>query len=115
MFKKVNTPLLGVIENMSKYIMHGKIENYNKDFDFQLTIDNQSNISINDEGKFQLSIDIFKGIGGQLESSRLNVPLLGKINMDPLLSSSSDKGVPYVISEPETKNYLEFKNISEKI
>ena len=72
-------------------------------------------VSIDETGNFEIEIDIFKGLGGELESGRLNVPLLGKINLDPLLSTSSDKGVPYVINEPKTYNYFEFEKISHSI
>ena len=115
MFKKVNTPLLGVIENMSNYLIKGKIENYNKNSDINITFEDQNNVEIDSDGNFKFLIDIFKGMGGKEESKRLNVPLLGQINMDPLLSSSSDEGTPYVVSEPETDNFLEFINISQKI
>jgi len=115
MFKKVNTPLLGVIENMSKYLLKGKIENYDKNSEVNIVLDKENDIKINADGTFELSIDIFKGMGGKEESERLNVPLLGKINMEPTLSSSADRGIPYVINEPKTDNFLEFINISNKI
>ena len=115
MFKKVNAPLIGVIENMSKYYLSGKIKNYNKKYNIELNMHNQENISIDDNGNFTFEIDIFKGIGGQKESERLNIPLLGKINMDPLLSLSSDNGIPYVVNEPDSYNFNEFKNIANKI
>tara|TARA_B100000029_G_scaffold243794_1_gene241035 strand:+ start:980 stop:2068 length:1089 start_codon:yes stop_codon:yes gene_type:complete len=113
MFKKVNVPLLGVVENMSKYLIEGFINNYSSNIN--LEIGENKNVQIDKDGKFNLEVDIFKGSGGFLESERLNVPLLGKISIDPILSESSDSGIPYVINNLNSRNYNEFKIISEKI
>ena len=115
MFKKVNAPVIGVVENMSKYFINGKIKNYDMNSNISLHFDEYDNIQINNDGKFELPVDIFKGLGGKKESDRLNVPLLGEIDMDPKLSACSDEGTPYVIDEKQTKNYLEFVKIASKI
>ena len=115
MFKKVNVPLLGVVENMSKYYLKGSIKNYNINSNIELLIDGKNKVNLDKDGKFDLEIDIFKGSGGYLESERLKVPLLGKISIDPTLCESSDSGIPYVINNLESWNYKEFKKISQKI
>ena len=61
----------------------------------------------NNDGEFVIEFPVFPGKGGEDESRRLNVDLLGKIPLDPLLSESSDKGTPICISEPN--NYLSKK------
>ena len=116
MFNKVNTPLLGVIENMSKYFLFGKIENYSEQSNIKLMIDNHNKIVIDENGNFELEIDIFKGSGGYKESNRLGVPLLGKISMDPLLSQSSDSGSPFMLNNNDSSyNFSQFKGIADKI
>ena len=114
MFKKVNVPLLGVIENMSKYYINGKIKNYNNS-NMEMTINDSEKVNIDKDGRFKLKVDVFKGIGGQLESERLDIPLIGKISMDPYLSLTSDAGIPYVLREHLTENLKEFRKISEII
>jgi len=114
MFKKVNTPIIGIIENMSKYSFNGIIKNYVNSKPVHLSV-NDKDIQIQDNGQFEIEVDIFKGQGGKIESERLDIPLLGKINLDPLLSVSADNGVPYVVNEPNTYNYSEFDKISKKI
>ena len=115
MFKKVNVPLIGVIENMSMFNIMGSIRNYSDELNIELNINDEKNITIDEFGNFNFNIDIFKGTGGLLESERLGVPLLGRICIDPNLSESSDKGIPYVLKDSAFKNNIEFQKISEKI
>jgi len=100
MFKKVNVPLIGVIENMSNYILKGNIKNYNDNIILEIN-DNHS-ININNKGEFEIEMNIFQGGSGLDESMRLDIPLLSKIPLDPLLSLASDKGSPYILKYPES-------------
>ena len=109
MFKKVNVPLLGVVENMSEYCVKGKINNYSSDF--SVSFDDNHKINIDDNGNFSLFIDIFKGQGGDIESSRLDVPLLGKIALDPAISATSDSGIPYILEFPDSPIANNFNSI----
>ena len=113
MFKKVNVPLLGVVENMSEYCVKGKINNYSSNF--SVSFDDNHKINIDDNGNFSLFIDIFKGKGGDIESSRLDVPLLGKIALDPAISATSDSGIPYVLKFPNSPIANNFNSIASYI
>ena len=112
MFSKVNVPLIGVIENMSQLCITGNLKNYDNNVELFL---NENKIDITENGDFKVIVDVFKGSGGELESNRLGVPLLGKIFIDPLLSECSDKGTPYTLSVKETENIFEFEKICKKI
>ena len=111
MFKKVNVPVLGVVENMSSYFIDGEIEGLSDIKNINLKINGKKISSLENNGKFQISVDIFKGLGGSSESKRLEVPLLGKLNIDSNLSISGDNGEPYVLSFTDTYNSNEFKKI----
>ena len=114
MFRKVNVPIIGVVENMSNYSFKGKISGV-KDFNkVNLFLENQK-INIDNKGHFETSISIFSGKGGAEESERLGVPLLGKLNIDTHLSFCSDNGTPYVFEDINTHNMKQFYNISKKI
>ena len=109
MFKKVNTPVLGVVENMSGYIINGEVKT------------TASSIIINDqvvelkENKFSHKIDLFKSGGGEKESERLGVPLLGKIPITEEITISTDKGLPISKVKPESNAGIVFHSISQKI
>ncbi|MBI45607.1 MAG: chromosome partitioning protein [Candidatus Marinimicrobia bacterium] len=111
MFKKVNTPIIGVIENMSGLSFSGKIES---DLDVKHIIINDKIVEMQNN-KFEFIYDVFKGKSGEKESSRLNLPLLGKINIDSRLSESCDKGIPFVKEHKGSLIHKEFQKISNKI
>jgi ATP-binding protein involved in chromosome partitioning len=74
MFRKVNVPLLGVIENMSAYVCPqcGHRE------------------------------AIFKAGGGRKTAEELGVPYLGDVPIDPAIVTGGDEGTPIVASHPES-------------
>lgn len=113
MFRKVNTPVLGVIENMSGLQLSGKTTNP----DSKILIENKE-LEIDADGNFNLHIDIFKKDGGRKESERLRVPLLGKIPISKEIMSATDSGTPIVISSPDNsagKVYFSLANHISKI
>ena len=87
MFGKVNTKILGVIENMSDYCC----PHCNK------------------------ITKIFPGEGVLAESDRLKTPILGKISINPDLAKSMDDGVPYIISNPESDIAKKYEQICIQI
>lgn len=82
MFKKVDVPLLGIIENMSYFVAPDTGTRY----------------------------DIFGHGGAQREAARHRVPFLGEIPLVMAIRELSDAGTPIVVAEPDSphaKAYLE--------
>ena len=73
MFKKVDVPLLGIVENMSYFVAP-------------------------DTGK---RYDIFGHGGARKEAERLGVPFLGEVPLDMVIRETSDAGTPVVVSAPD--------------
>ena len=73
LFQRVNTPILGIVENMSY---------------FHCPSDN--NI-----------YHIFGQGGGEREAARLGVPLLGKLPLDTRTRSGGDEGSPVALEDPD--------------
>ena len=84
MFQKVNTPVIGIVENMTEFICPDT----------------------------QKSYKIFKGNGAKLLSEKLEVPILAKIPIYPNLSESADSGTPFVMQDKDSKISQEFSKIS---
>jgi ATP-binding protein involved in chromosome partitioning len=87
MFKQVNAPLIGIVENMSFFVCPNCGQ----------------------------STEVFRRGGGQKESERLGIPLLGRIPLDPVVCDTGDLGVPLVLSHPETPAAEEFKAIAATV
>ena len=117
MFKKVKTPILGVIENMSGFIIDGKIKNSDGEMlkGGEISMDDGSNIEISKTGNFQIKIDLFKNGGGESESERLKIPLLGKIPLSNDIVTSTDAGTPIVEKDPSHKASKIYFSIVNKI
>tara|TARA_B110000438_G_scaffold131042_1_gene127246 strand:- start:2988 stop:4091 length:1104 start_codon:yes stop_codon:yes gene_type:complete len=111
MFKKVDTELLGVIENMSYMEISGETPG-NKNSD--ITINGQK-VKTNEDGKFNLKFDLFKHGGGQTESTRLDIPLLAEVPYSHKLMESIDNGEPLVFYDKESPVSQIFLKLAEQI
>jgi len=87
MFNKLNSPVLGLIENMSYYICPhcGEQEH------------------------------IFGSGGSQRASEEFNIPLLGKIPLTKIVRKTSDEGRPVVYSNPDSAEASAFIKAAEKL
>ena len=110
MFRKVNTPVLGVIENMSGLILAGNTSNPNS----KININNEE-LKIDVNGNFNINIDIFKKNGGKKESERLGVPLLSKIPLSKEIMDATDSGIPTVVSDSNQKVGEIYFNIADQV
>ena len=111
MFKKVQTPVLGVVENMSGLVLKGKLSGDNSN----IQIDGIDTLTVDDDGNFEFQVDIFKKGGGSQESDRLGVPLLGEIPISTELMEATDSGTPLVLSHPKSPTAQQFDQITERI
>jgi ATP-binding protein involved in chromosome partitioning len=87
MFKKLNAPLLGIIENMSHYTCPhcGKRE------------------------------DIFGSGGAKKTAERLGIPFLGEIPLETKIRAASDIGRPLVLSDPGSAAARAFTTVAENL
>jgi ATP-binding protein involved in chromosome partitioning len=86
MFQKVNVPILGMVENMSYFTAPGGQR-----------------------------VEIFGHGGGQEEARRQNVPFLGEIPIFTEIREGGDKGIPVVISAPDSAPGSAFIRIAEQL
>ena len=116
MFKKVNVPILGIVENMSALSFSGKFTSDNKDNSGNIIIKGVENpITVDKNGDFEIKLNIFEGPGGLSESERLDVPLLGSIPLDSALSMSVDAGTPFMLKHNNNNTAKEFIKITRNI
>jgi len=113
MFRKVNTPVLGVVENMSGLTLKGTVYDSEKNplKSGFVEVEEKYNSQIDENGTFTLIIDLFKKGGGERESQRLGVPLLGKIPLSQTIMDSTDAGNPIAFGSPDNPYSEIFSNI----
>jgi ATP-binding protein involved in chromosome partitioning len=85
MFRKVNVPVVGIIENMSTFICPHCGE----------------------------ATDIFKKEGGKRTADLLETAFLGSIPLDPKIVEGGDAGVPIVVADPRGPHAAAFRQVAE--
>lgn len=116
MFRKVNAPVLGVVENMSGLVIEGKvIASDEKPAQVKIDITGKETVETDKDGKFSIRYDIFKRGGGEAESKRLGVPLLGVIPISGEIVDSTDSGEPIVLSNPKSPISAIYNSMADKV
>ncbi|MEO9339303.1 Mrp/NBP35 family ATP-binding protein [Mesorhizobium sp. SB112] len=87
MFKKVDVPLLGIVENMSYFIAPDTGTRY----------------------------DIFGHGGARNEAERLGVTFLGEVPLEMGIRETSDAGTPLTISQPDSVTAQTYRDIAAKV
>ena len=87
MFKRVNVPVLGVVENMSYFVCPS----------------------------CGTRSDIFSHGGAHKEAERLGVPFLGEVPLHMTIREKSDAGLPVVATEPDGPHAKIYREIAAKV
>ena len=87
MFKRVNVPVLGIVENMSYFLCPNCGD----------------------------ALDIFGHGGARHEAERLGVPFLGEVPLHMTIRETSDAGLPVVATEPDGPHAAIYREIAAKV
>jgi ATP-binding protein involved in chromosome partitioning len=87
MFKRVNVPVLGIVENMSMFICP----------------------------KCGTRSDIFGHGGARREAERLGVPFLGEVPLEMSIRETSDAGLPIVATQPDSPQAAAYRAIAANV
>jgi ATP-binding protein involved in chromosome partitioning len=87
MFRKVDAPILGIIENMSSFTCPNCGARH----------------------------DIFGHGGARKEAARIGIPFLGEIPLELALRETSDTGCPIVTAQPSSAITQAFRNIARRV
>jgi ATP-binding protein involved in chromosome partitioning len=60
-------------------------------------------------------VDVFQYGGGRRIAEDANIPFLGSIPLDPEISETSDRGVPFILDQADSAATKAFMEIAEKI
>jgi ATP-binding protein involved in chromosome partitioning len=87
MFRKVDVPVLGIVENMSYFVCphcNGRT-------------------------------DIFSHGGARHEAEKMQTPFLGEIPLDIQIRETSDAGTPIVASQPDSPHSAAYRAVAEQV
>jgi ATP-binding protein involved in chromosome partitioning len=87
MFRRVNVPVLGIVENMSYFVCP----------------------------QCGARSDIFGHGGARHEAERLGVPFLGEVPLDMAIRETSDSGRPVVATDPDGAHAAAYRAIAAKV
>jgi ATP-binding protein involved in chromosome partitioning len=87
MFRKVNVPVVGIVENMSGFVCPHCGER----------------------------TDVFKEGGGRRTAEVLGTRFLGAVPLDPAIVEGGDRGEPIVVAQPEGAHATAFRSIAEAV
>ena len=87
MFRKVDVPLLGIVENMSYFLCPS----------------------------CGTRSDIFGHGGARDEADRIGVPFLGEVPLAMRVRETSDAGTPIVVSDPSSEHAGIYRDIAGKV
>ncbi len=87
MFRRVNVPVIGIIENMSSFVCpHCGQET-----------------------------PVFKRGGGEATAKELGTPFLGRIPLDPAITEGGDAGTPIVVADPDGPHGAAFGKVAQAV
>lgn len=87
MFRRVDVPVLGLVENMSYFLCP----------------------------KCGERTEIFSHGGAKVEAERLGVPFLGEVPLEPVIRETSDAGLPVVATKPDSPYAKIYRGIAERV
>jgi ATP-binding protein involved in chromosome partitioning len=87
MFRRVNVPVLGIVENMSTFICPN----------------------------CGTRSDIFGHGGARHEAERLGVPFLGEVPLEMTIRETSDAGLPIVATQPDSAQAAAYRAIAARV
>lgn len=87
MFRKVNVTILGLVENMSYFLVPGTNQKH----------------------------EIFGSGGGKKEAERQKVSLLGEVPLDPEVRSGGDEGIPVVLAHPDSSAGTVLRQLADRL
>ena len=119
--KSLKMKVLGIVENMSGYSINGTASDTDGNMLSNTVVKvngpggKVQEVITNEDGQWNVSLDIFKTGGGEKASEDYSVPFLGRIPFDPGIVRSGDDGVHRIVAEPEGVSAIAFSEVVENL
>ncbi|QDV06187.1 Septum site-determining protein MinD [Planctomycetes bacterium Poly30] len=105
MFRQVDVPILGIIENMSGLVLKGKVEGGEAGSEVSIELGSETqNVVLEANGVFHATFEVFGSGGAEALGQKHGFPVLGKVPVDPGVRAGGDGGEPIVSVEKEGRS-----------
>ena len=111
--EKLEMPVLGVIENMAGLHVTGTTSP-----GVMVELDTgvrTVQVRADDDGRFDVVLDVFEPGGGQAMAEAFGIPFLGRIPLDPRVGRGGDSGAPFVLDDAPSATKDAFAAIVAKL
>jgi ATP-binding protein involved in chromosome partitioning len=113
MFKQVHVEILGLVENMSGYVIEGRVVGAGANAKLELeTGVGPRTVALDASGRFQTVVDVFGAGGGERLAEKHGFPVLGRVPLNPVVRVGGDAGDPVLISHPDSPIARTFREIA---
>jgi ATP-binding protein involved in chromosome partitioning len=113
MFKEVNIPILGIVENMAGFVVAGKVSGTSGDSTMGLeTGGGTQEVAIDAQGRFETVVHIFGAGAADRLAEKYEFPVIGRVPLDAAVRAGGDGGDPVTVTHPDSTIAQEFRSIA---
>ena len=113
MFKQVNVDILGIVENMSGYVVQGTVEGCPAGTPIQFeTGTGTQTATVGENGSFETVMNVFGEGGADRLAQKHGFPVLGRVPLNPAVRVGGDAGDPVTVAQPDSALAAAFDEIA---
>jgi ATP-binding protein involved in chromosome partitioning len=116
MFKQVNVEVLGLVENMSGFVVKGSVEGGVAGQTIRFEAGGKDQLAtLSAGGAFETVMELFGSGGAERLSKKHGFPVLGRVPLNPIVRVGGDGGLPVTIAHPDSPVSSAFREIAGRM
>ena len=115
MFNQVNVEILGIVENMAGFVVHGSVAGTAPGTPVSIEGASDDSVLLREDGTFETVVDVFGQGGAEMLAGKYDFPVLGRVPLNPVVRVGGDAGDPVTVSDPDSTIAREFAEIAGRL
>ncbi|MEO6708005.1 MAG: Mrp/NBP35 family ATP-binding protein [Planctomycetota bacterium] len=116
MFNQVKVPILGLVENMSGFVVKGNVEGGVAGQTIRFDAGGVDQFAtLGSGGSFETVMEVFGSGGADRLATKHGFPMLGRVPLNPIVRVGGDGGLPVTISHPNSPISQAFREIAGRM